>query len=328
MDTAFVTGATGFLGINLIQELTGRGWKVYALHRKSSNLEYLNRFPVEKVVGDITDLASLQTAVPEGIDVLFHLAASTNLWSKHNELQRKINVEGTQNVIQVALEKKVKRMVHTSSAAAYGFHKEIVQEDTPSTAMESDVNYCITKYQAEELVKKAVRDQGLHAVILNPGHIMGPYDLHNWIQMIILVHKNKLPGIPSGMGDFSHVNEIVKAHVAAAEKGNIGENYLLGGQHASFLDVINLIQKRFGRKLSKSATSDAVLKLGLGLSKMKSWFSSKEPELTPEKFKLLTARLMMSDGKAQTYLGFRHRPVEELIHDTVDWLEKENLLTS
>lgn len=326
MDTAFVTGATGFLGINLIQELTGRGWKVYALHRKSSNLKYLDRFPVEKIEGDITDLASLQAAVPEGIDVLFHMAASTNLWSKHNDLQRKINVEGTQNVIQVALEKKVKRMVHTSSVAAYGFHKEIIKEDTPSTAMESEVNYFITKYQSEVLVKKAVKEQGLPAVIINPGHIMGPFDLHNWMQMVTLVYNNKLPGVPSGTGEFSHVNEIVKAHIAAAEKGNIGENYILGGQHASFLDVVNIIEKRFGRKLSKSATSDTILKIGLGLNKIKSWFSSKEPDLTPEKIKLLTARIMVSDGKAQTYLGFRHRPLEELVHATIDWLEKENLL--
>jgi len=103
--TALVTGSTGFLGLNLIELLTNAGWTVYALHRSSSDLTYLNRFPVHKIEGDVTDLASLQQGVPNGIDVCFHLAASTNLWKKHNALQTKINVEGTKNIVQIIQEK-------------------------------------------------------------------------------------------------------------------------------------------------------------------------------------------------------------------------------
>ncbi|MGB1317387.1 MAG: NAD-dependent epimerase/dehydratase family protein, partial [Flavobacteriales bacterium] len=141
MKTAFVTGATGFLGVNLVQQLLADGWKVTALHRKTSNLSYLKRFDVTLVEGAITDKASLVNAIPEGVDAVFHVAANTSMWSKFNDQQYQDNVIGTRNMVEVALQKKAKRFVHTSSISAWGHHRNEIDETAESNALTSPMNY-------------------------------------------------------------------------------------------------------------------------------------------------------------------------------------------
>src|SRR3954451_23508421 len=113
--TAFVTGATGFLGLNLVEQLTGLGWTAVALHRPTSDLTYLKRFPVRLVEGAVEDAASLERAVPEGVDAVFHAAADVTFWSRHRERQTRTNVDGTRNVVAAALRRGARKVVHTST---------------------------------------------------------------------------------------------------------------------------------------------------------------------------------------------------------------------
>ena len=99
--SAFVTGSTGFLGLNLIDQLLKCGWKVYALHRSTSDLTYLNRKDVIGVIGDVTDFDSLEAGVPEDIDIVFHAAANTDYWKRKNNIQTKVNVNGTKNIVDI-----------------------------------------------------------------------------------------------------------------------------------------------------------------------------------------------------------------------------------
>src|SRR5208282_2668921 len=128
---AFVTGATGFLGLNIIAELTNQGWDVIALHRSNSDLTYLRHFPVHLVVGAVEDVASLERAMPESVDAVFHLAADVSLWARNNARQTLTNVEGTRCVVEVALKRGVKRFVHTSSSTIYGFAVAPFDESAP-----------------------------------------------------------------------------------------------------------------------------------------------------------------------------------------------------
>ena len=218
MKSAFVTGATGFVGLNLVDELVRQGWEVTALHRVQSDLADLGRFPVTLMPGDITDPASLRAAIPESVDVVFHVAGNTNMWSRRNVAQTRENVEGTRNVVVAARARGAKKLVFTSSIAAYGQQTGELTETTKSNAEKSWINYQRTKWLAEEEVLSGIRGD-FPATILNPGAIIGPYDTSGWARLFHLVAENRLPGVPPGELSAAHVREVAKAHVAAAEAG-------------------------------------------------------------------------------------------------------------
>jgi dihydroflavonol-4-reductase len=153
---AFVTGGTGFVGLNLVQRLMAEGWDVTALHRPTSNLGFLRRFGPRLALGAVTDKESLIDAIPEGTDTVFHVAGNTNMWRQRNAEQTKDNVEGTRNIVEAAIAKAVRRLVVTSSISAYGPVAGEVTEETPSRAAESRVNYQRTKWQAQEIARSGV----------------------------------------------------------------------------------------------------------------------------------------------------------------------------
>ncbi|MDN5204971.1 NAD-dependent epimerase/dehydratase family protein [Fulvivirgaceae bacterium BMA10] len=323
--TAFVTGATGFLGLNLVEQLTKTNWDIYCLHRPTSNLKYLDRFQVNKVMGSIDDYGSLENGMPLEVDAVFHMAANTSMWSKNNDQQYRDNVIGTRNMVNCALAKKAKRFIHTSSIAAFGRHSKKINESTPSNALTSGINYYVTKYQAEEEVIQAYQN-GLDVVILNPIHIMGPYDTHNWSQVIQSVYYDKLPGIPTGKGMFCHGREVAKAHLIAVDKGKNGERYLLGGMEVSFLELINEIQSMFNKKPSTKTTPVWALKLGSFLFGIGAVFTNKEPQLTPEKVKIVTDTMTCDDSKARDQLSYQHTSIREIVSDSYEWMREEKLL--
>ena len=131
MKTAFVTGATGFLGVNLVALLRAEGWRVVAIHRPASRLAELRDLGVELVPGAIDDPSSLERAMPEGVDAVFHVAGNTSVWSRNDAAQTRDNVEGTRNVAAAALARGARRMVHTSSVTVYGLGDFRATEETP-----------------------------------------------------------------------------------------------------------------------------------------------------------------------------------------------------
>jgi nucleoside-diphosphate-sugar epimerase len=139
--TAFVTGGAGFLGLNLLEPLVSAGWEVLVFDCTAAGGEHLERPGVSFVRGDITDATSCRGAMPEGADAVFHLAADTSHWSPADARQTRVNVDGTRVVVSTALERGARRLVHTSSIAAYGFQPGRITEETRSTALDSSINY-------------------------------------------------------------------------------------------------------------------------------------------------------------------------------------------
>ncbi len=325
MPHAFITGGTGFVGLNLVAELTGLGWTVTALHRPASDLTYLKRFPVRLVVGSIIDPAALAAAVPQDIDVVFHVAGNTNQWSRRNDEQTRDNVEGTANVVQAALRAGAKRLIHTSSISAYGDIGGTVDETTPSAAARSWINYQRTKWLGEEKVRQGIA-QGLPAVIMNPGGILGRYDLHTWARLFRLIDKGRLPGIPPGVTSFAHVREVAKAHIAAAERGTVGEKYLLAGTDASYLDLFTTIGRVMRKPIPKRVLPAAFLRLYARFDTALATVKGKPPTLTPEMAASTIRRISVPSIKAQRELGFRIVPLEVMVKDCFDWLVAEGKL--
>ena len=324
----FVTGATGFLGTNLVHLLLKEGAEITAIKRSTSNISAFENMPISWHTGDVLDSDSLMTACPENVDYIFHIAADTSMWSVKNDQQTKINLQGTANMIDVALAKNAKRFIHTSSIAAYGIHEgHTITEQTPQKGDQCFVNYYKTKYQSEKLVKSAVRDKDLDAVILNPCHLVGPWDYHNWSQMLSMIANEKLPGVPPGYGSFCHIQEIAKAHLQAAKVGKKGENYILSGVDASFVEFVEVIGELLNKKVPKKPMPYWLLNIVGHVSVFFARFTKKEPDMTPEKVLIVSDVLKVSSEKAQNELGYKvDISLKQMLSDCYQWMRQQKII--
>ena len=319
---AFVTGGTGFVGLNMVKELMIRGWDVTALHRPSSDLKLLKRFRPKLAVGELSDANSLNAAIPAGTDTIFHVAGNTNMWRGGNAQQTRDNVEGTRNVVEAALAKRVRRLVVTSSISAYGPVDGAITEETPSLAANSSVNYQKTKWQAQELARAAI-PKGLEVVIMQPGAIMGPYDIGTWSRLFLMVRDGKLPGVPPSLLTFTHVREVVAAHIAAADKGQNGGSYLLGGENKTMLELVREIAALVGKPAPGKETSLALLRTIAVLGDVVSRFTGKAPPITPEMASAMSRQVSTASAKAQRELGYKVIPLKVMVKDCYDWMAAE-----
>ncbi len=319
---AFVTGGTGFVGLNLVQQLMAAGWDVTALHRPASDLKFLNRFDPRLAVGTITDKDSLIAAIADGTDTVFHVAGNTNLWRRRNAEQTRDNVEGTRNIVEAAIAKGVRRLVVTSSISAYGPVVGEVTEQTPSLAAQSRVNYQRTKWQAQEIARAGV-GRGLEVVIMQPGAILGPYDIGTWSRVFTMVRDGKLPGVPPSGLTFTHVREVAAAHIAAADKGENGGQYLLGGENRSMLDLVREVSGLLGKPAPTAEMPAGLLRAVATFGDFISNFTGKPPPITPEMAAGFGRRITTSSAKAQQELGYRIVALKVMVEDCYRWMLAE-----
>jgi nucleoside-diphosphate-sugar epimerase len=324
--TAFVTGGTGFVGTNLLLELAHQGWAITALHRPGADTGRVAGLDINWVEGDITEIDSLRRAMPEGVGAVFHVAADISIWSRHNERQTRTNVGGTRNMVEVALEKGAARFVHVSSIAVWGLASGSIDETSPKLGQVSSVNYHRTKFAAEEIVREAV-PRGLDAVMVNPPNIMGPYDVAGWARLIRLVHAGKLPGAPDGNSSFCDVREVAKALVRAAEVGHTGENYLLGGVDASYLEAVQVIGDVTGKRTPRRAMPGWLLALVGRIYVLIAAITGREPQATPEGIAMVRRRQSFDCSKAQAELGLRIVSLRAMIEDSYRWLADNDRLS-
>jgi dihydroflavonol-4-reductase len=324
MTTAFVTGGTGFLGSNLVRELAARGDRIIAIHRPTSDIRELAKTGAELVSCGLDDVDALARAMPEGVDVVYHVAGDISWWSRHAERQRKTNVEGTRNVVEAALRRGAKRLVHTSSIVAFGMHDTVIREDTPSNAEDLRYGYVRTKRQGEREVQAGV-ERGLAAVIMNPANIVGPFDTTGWARMIVMADRGKLPAVPPGKASFCHAVEVARAHIAAANRGRIGEHYLLGGADATFVELGAAIAKQLGRRPPRKAPAFVVRLMGT-TSDLIGRFTGKEGDITRENADFVSGTALCDSSKAVAELGYAPRTLDEMVADSVAWLRAEGKL--
>ena len=322
MSQVLLTGAAGFLGQHVARELLKTGAEVRALSRRDDTDRLLATLGATPVRGDVTDLDSLRRVMP-GMQAVFHTAADTNTWRPHNDAQTRTNVGGTQNLVTAARETGVSALVHTSSVSAYShLVHQTLREDVPQRGGDSWINYERTKFMAE----KIVRESGLPFIISQPAHILGPGDTRNWSRLIRLVDSGKLPGVPPGVGAFADVREIAKAQVRAWQLQRFGESYLMGGEQASFLDLITRVGLILGKRTPRRATPAFVLKAFAQLSYLKSLVTRRMPEITPEAAVFTCKELWVDSAKAISELGYRQTPLDTLLEDTIAWMRDERMI--
>ena len=312
-----VTGGTGFLGAYIIKELVNKKIAVRAIRRK----KYLPAFiasnileQVEWMDGDVLDLAGLEEAM-DGVDTIIHCAAKVSFNEKERQQMFRVNIEGTANVVNVAIEKNIKHFVHVSSVAALGrkTNGAIVTEEKKWEDDKINTNYAISKYQAEMEVWRGI-GEGLQAVIVNPSTVLGYGDWNSSSCAIFKTVYTEFPWYTSGINGFVDVEDVAKAIVLLAEKNIIGERFILNADNWSFHQLLTTIADGFGKKRPTRHATPVLGSMAWRLERVKKIFSRKMPLLTRESARVAQSKTFFDNGKIlRTLPEFSFRPLHQTI---------------
>lgn len=324
--TVFVTGSTGFIGTKLVNALVECGHTVHALTRGTSNKDGLSHERIKLVTGDIQDRGSLQKGM-EGCNQVYHLAAYAKNWSKDPSVFFKQNVEGMRNVFGAARSVGVERVVFTSTIVAFGPTAPGVvgNEDMPRITPKYYTEYEETKSIAEkEALKEAAN--GFPVVIVNPTRVYGPGKLtegNSVSLMIDMYDRGKVPILLNGgndVGNYVLVDDLVRGHILAMEKGRIGERYILGGENASLKEIYRLVDEASGKKHFQMNLPPWLAYIYAGFEKKKAEWLGVYPQITPGWVETFLQDWVYSTAKAEQELGYTIVPLKEGVRMTYEWL--------
>lgn len=324
-----VTGANGFLGSWVTRALVNDGHEVYALVRPKSDISELDGVKCHYLHGDVTDIRSLLEAF-KGMDAVFHLAGVIAYKKSERKLMDKVNVEGTANVVAVCREHKVKRLVYLSSVVAVGAgysQQEVLTEQSDYNIADLNLGYFETKHAAEKIVKAACDKGEIDAVILNPSTIYGAGDAKKGSRKIQLkVAQGKLKFYTSGGVNVVAVEDVVQGILSAWKTGRKGERYILAGENILIKDLFALIAAEAGVKPPSHLMPDSVLHVVGALGDFMELCGLKGP-LSRENAYTATMYHWFDSSKAQKELGFKPRSAKEAIHNSVQWVKDQGLLS-
>lgn len=325
---AFVTGATGFLGLTLIKLLLKQNWEVIAFHRERSNLSELKKLDVSFAVGDVTDLASIERSIPEGVDCIFHTAGSVGFMSPgFHQQQYDTNVLGAKNIVTAALKKKVCRIIYTSTVLTYDYLTGRVDENSTFVGDKSKINYIKTKALGD-LEMVAGLKQGLDIVFMHPGAIFGAYDTSTWSMMFKEIDRGvNIPGGPPGKASCAHMSKVAEAHLSAFYKGKKSEHYLLGGADSSLTNIVTQIGKILDLPVPDKPMSKFFFSFVGYISYALSTIFKFETFFNPDLINILCKEVMCDSQKAVRDLNYDPSSLNEMLLDCHQWMVKENMLS-
>jgi len=314
-----VTGGTGFLGSYIIKELVEKNYPVRAIRRVSGKLPFYipkDIFDkVEWVEGDILDLPSIDRAM-NGVDAVIHSAAIISFLKKEKKFMYQVNVEGTANVVNLALEKNIRRLVHVSSVAALGRSAsgEQIAEEKKWLDSKWNTHYGISKQKAEMEVWRAMAE-GLNAVIANPSTILGFGDWNTSSCRIFKNIYNEFPWYTEGINGFVDIEDAARAIVLLMESDIREERFIITGENWSFRKLFNAIADEFGKKHPSKKATPFLASIAWRLEKIKNIFSGNHPLLTRETARVAhTSSFFKNDKILKALPGFSFTPLQQSIH--------------
>ena len=317
-----VTGGAGLLGKELITQLLAQGKKVRAIYNKTP-LPHFHLGNLEQKQCNILDVVGLEEAM-EGVEQVYHCAAIVTFNPKRKLEMFKINIEGTANVVNAALDAGVKKMVHVSSVAALGRirENEPVNENMNWTEETSNSNYGQSKYMAEMEVWRGI-GEGLDAVIVNPTIILGAGDWESGSSKIFQSVYNEFPWYSDGVTGFVDVKDVAAVMTRLMDSNITAQRFIVSAENRTYKDVLTLIAKAFGKKPPYKKVTPAIAKIVWRLEALKSWFTKKDPLVTKETSKTALAKVNFDNSKLKKYLqDFNYRPIEETIAQTCAALQQ------
>lgn len=316
----FITGASGFIGSQLVPKLIRGGHEVTTYGRSQPVFENIRNSEFKHITGDITDKENVSAAIA-GADMVFHMAGFISYRKVDKPRQYEINVLGTRYVMEAALKHGVKRVIHTGSIAGMGIPKpgETADENTPYNLEGLGLNYCDTKHQAALEVFKYC-EMGLPALILSPGIIFGEGDTHVHHHTIFAaIAKGNMFGCPAGGVTFSDIVDVVDAHLKAMTEGRPGENYVIGSANLTYLQAAGIFCRVLKTKPPSLIIPGAFLEALGNICEFIFPLLGKRPPLTRQIAWLSQRKIFFSSDKAIAELGLKQTPFEQTITRTTPY---------
>ena len=337
-----VTGGTGILGSRLLFDLVSSGKKVRAIHR-SNNFSVLEKVfkinapddyeallkNIEWVKADVTDIVSLEDAF-DNITHIYHCAAIVSFYPADYKMMMKINVEGTENMVNLALEHGIKKFCHVSSIAAIGRAKEgeTITENSHWKTSTNNSGYAISKYGAEREVWRGIHE-GLNAVIVNPGVILGPGDWNiNTPSMFNTVWKG-MKVYTEGVNGFVDVRDVSKVMITLMESDIINKRYILISENIAFKQLFEYIADCFHKPHATIKVNKTLASIGWKILKVTGFLTNKRPFITKETAAAATSKYYYSNEKIKKALNMEFIPIKKTVEDiaTIFLIEKDKKIS-
>lgn len=332
----FVTGAAGFIGANLVHELVARGHTVKALVRAGSDRRGLAGFGGEVVVGDVLDRAGLRAAL-RGCEWCFHVAASYHLWLRDYRPMYAANVQGTRNVLEAAAEAGCQRIVYTSTVGCIGLPRPdaagyVVPTDETAPVSEAQMSnhYKRSKWQAEQVALELAR-AGAPVVIVNPSAPVGPRDVKPTPtgQVIVDYLNRAMPAYLDTGLNWVHVRDVAVGHILAAEKGRVGERYILGHAEGNWTlrEAFNVLQEITGVPAPRTRIPYWIALAAAYASEAWAAVSGHPPKAPLAGVRMARYKMFFNPAKAIRELGLPQTPPRQALADAVEWFRAHGYVT-
>jgi dihydroflavonol-4-reductase len=324
-----VTGASGHIGANLVRTLLEQGRRVRVL--VCEHMAGMDGLPVEVVHCDVTDAEACRDAL-HGAKVVYHLAARISVGWHPPAAVEATNIGGTRSIVDACLACGVERLVHFSSIHAFVGEPVdgVLDESRPLVGNDPrTLIYDRTKAEGERLVVSAVA-RGLHAVIVNPSSVLGPYDFTPSAmgEVLIGLFHGKFPALVGGAGfNWVDVRDVVASALAAERLGRKGEHYLLAGHFASLVDLARLWGKITGAKIPRVVVPMGLARVAAPFAAAWARLRGRRPLFTSDSLRVLRGHRQVSHARASAELGHNPRPLEETLRDTYTWLKHAGKLS-
>ncbi len=318
-NKVLVTGGTGFLGSYILKNLVEKNIQVRAIRRSSKMPFFIPETilsKVEWVQGDVLDVVSLEEAM-QGVDGVIHSAAFVSFYKKERKQMYQVNVDGTANVVNAAIEQKISRFLHVSSVAAIGrkTKSQLVSEDKKWEEDKSNTHYAISKHKAEMEVWRGF-GEGMEGAIINPSTILGFGDWHSSSCAIFRNVYNEFPWYTTGINGFVSVEDVAEAAVRLLSSQITEKRFIVSSENISFQELFNLIANFFGKREPRRNATQTLASIAWRVEAFKSFFTGENPLLTRE-----TARVSQNQTKFNNEAilgalpGFSFTPLEFAIKD-------------
>lgn len=325
----FMTGATGFVGLNIVEALLSAHHEVTCYVRPKVRHEHLSGLPVRCVTGELSDSSALGAAM-RGAEGVIHTAGNTSCDRRDWPLLVDANIDSTRAIVAAAKAVGVRRIVYTSTTSTIGScgkPDHAADETTPLKGFRSASPYARSK-QAAEAILLSMPPQGPQCVVLNPAEVLGPYD-HSlqWGRIVLAVATGRVPFIPPGSGTFSPARDVAQAHVAALTGARPAERYILGGHHIRFKDFFALIGEVVGREpIPETNKPYRWQRLQAGVQAHVQRWTGRPPPVDPYRMQVFGGHHLFDDGKARAELGYKPRALRTAIQECYDWYRTNGFL--